>query len=74
MAQVSFNYYDESTRISVGLKKESDVLFVSEQIDRFIEFLRAQGFYEAAIFHKLDQLVEEFDENNPGVLDGEFGF
>ena len=73
MAQVSFNFYEEDRRISTRLSGEQ-AHFCDEQVYRFVEFLRAQGFQEASIFHRLDQLVDEFDKNNPGVLDGEFGF
>lgn len=73
MAQVSFNYYDDDRRISTRLSgDQADLCY--EQIERFIEFLRAQGFGEASIFHHLDTLVNEYDDANPGKLDGEFGF
>lgn len=68
MAQVSFNYYEEDRRISVRLNGDQ-ADFCAEQIDRFIEFLRAQGFHEVSIFGCLDRRVEEFDHANPGKLD-----
>lgn len=67
MAQVTFNCYEEDRRISVRLSDEqADVC--NYQIERFIEFLRAQGFCEVSIFGSLDELVAEFDESNPGKL------
>lgn len=74
MAQVSFNFYDKEQRINFQLKADSDVHFADNQIDRFIEFLLAQGFQEASIYHHLDTLVEEYDNANPGKLDQPFGF
>jgi hypothetical protein len=74
MAQVSFNFYDDDgSRISHQLKG-AEIHCCAVQIDRFIEFLRGQGFYDASIYHCLDQLVEEYDQLNPGKLDGEFCF
>jgi hypothetical protein len=74
MAKVSFNYYDDDgSRISHQLRGEQ-VHRPDDQIDRFIEFLLGQGFREEDIFHHLDTLVNEYDDDNPGKLDGEFGF
>lgn len=73
MAQVSFNYYEDDRRISTRLSGDQ-ANFCDEQITRFIEFLRAQGFAEVSIFHHLDTLVNEYDDANPGKLDGEFQF
>jgi hypothetical protein len=67
MAQVSFNFYEDDRRISTRLSGEQAHV-CSEQIDRFIEFLRAQGFAELSIFGYFDQRVAEFDHDNPGRL------
>lgn len=68
MAQVSFNFYEDDRRISTRLSGEQ-VHACDEQIERFVEFLRAQGFTELTIFGILDRRVEEFDQANPGRLD-----
>lgn len=67
MAQVSFNCYEEDRRISVRLSDEQADL-CTYQIERFVEFLRAQGFCEVSIFGSFDELVKEFDQSNPGKL------
>lgn len=68
MAQVSFNFYEDDRRVITRLSGEQ-AHACDEQIERFIEFLRAQGFHEVSIFGELDRLVEEFDHANPGKLD-----
>jgi dsDNA-specific endonuclease/ATPase MutS2 len=74
MAKVSFNFYDDDgSRISHQLRGDQ-VLRADYQIDRFLEFLLGQGFDSVDIFHHLDTLVNEYDEDNPGKLDGEFCF
>jgi hypothetical protein len=67
MAQVSFNFYDEERRITTRLSGDNAEI-CDWQVERFIEFLRAQGFCESTIFGVLDQRVEEFDFSNPGKL------
>lgn len=67
MAQVSFNFYEDDRRVITRLSGDQ-VHFCDEQIERFIEFLRAQGFHEVSIFGSLDRRVDEFDQSNPGKL------